>query len=161
MHYNIYDETLVLLHDYGIENVRFHIDLRKRSMKVGKRWVIKDGVPVHDDYEWGVTIPTDPADIEAMLVSLYESYRHSKEDKASALFPEHYFTALPYAELTDADRLYGGNRSEERFKLEYTLLVGIITAAITPQSLLMTDRQYFWCPPNHPNSNLRIYREWL
>lgn len=168
-----------LIQDFCLEQISqgktFHIDFAKRSLRVGKRTLIKDGKVKGKDrdgnmlymYPFGDTIE----DFLPRLADLYYLYRHSRPSARSEAHRRLYFDAIPLDDLSNDDLVYGEPREQRRFLLEFYILKQIISGSITWDIPLTSPGSWFWQHPfsktNHPQhkdheyAGLVLLRQWV
>ena len=118
----LYDILIKLSAD-GYDKI--HIDLVKKTLKVGRQTVIENAevkqhkIKVYDnEYEFNELID-DPMSIN--VNELYKQYKYSSPSERDG--GKHYFKALTAEELTDAQLVTGMARLEARIRLEAYILL--------------------------------------
>lgn len=130
-----------------LEGKPFKADFKKKSIKLGKQYLIKEGV-IQDGYCINLT-ETDPYEI---IEENYELFKNSRPD---GNFKKSYFKAKKDEELTDVEFITGSNRSVAQAMLE-----GYIVCAV------VANRMY-WKNPNHwywvseKDNDLIILKGWV
>ena len=122
----IYNELL----DRVADGERFHIDFEKRNMRVGKKYLIKNG-----EYDGDRKLELAPhyADENVILYilrNLYKNYKYSVPSERSESKRRKYFKALSVDELTDAQLIYGEPRELACAKLEGYILCKIVDGSL-------------------------------
>lgn len=144
----IYQETIRAVES----GTKFRIDFRHRSLKIGGRYVIRDG---RYDGELGVP-PLTEAEVLAKMEELYRRYKHSVPSERSEGRSRRYFRALPEKELDDGDMLYGERRDKAQAELELYLLCQILHGfRWNPETM----GRWFW--QSRKDRDLVILREWV
>ena len=113
----------------GLERVengeRFHIDLEKRTMKIGQDKVIDNG-----EYDTTQVLYDEKIDNSRTLLDkvreLYIAYKVSLPSERSDKKRRKYFKTLPIEELTDEQLIYGTRREVAQYMLEAFILCAII-----------------------------------
>ncbi len=113
----------------GLEQVekgeRFHIDLEKRTMKIGQDKVIDNG-----EYDITQVLYDEKFDNSRMLLDkireLYIAYKFSLPSERSDKKRKKYFKALSIEELTDEQLIYGERREIAQYILEAFILCAIL-----------------------------------
>lgn len=113
----------------GLERVengeRFHIDFKKRTMKIGQAKVIDKG-----EYDTTQVLYDEKFDDLRTLLDkvreLYIAYRFSLPSERSDKKRKKYFKALPIEELTDEQLIYGTRREVAQYMLEAFILCAIL-----------------------------------
>lgn len=113
---NIYEELI-----YRVEEGEpFYISLEKRQMRVGKKWLVRDGTYDGDLIDPAVADMTFNQ-IITEIERLYHEYKHSLPSAHSKVS---YFKALPVEELDDTAWFCG-----ERRELAQAMLEGFVLCA--------------------------------
>ena len=145
---NIYQETV-----RAVENgARFKVDIRRRSLKIDGRYVIRDG-----RYDGWLGVPACTEDEFFLnMEKLYRRYKHSVPSERSGGKSRLYFRALPEKDLDDGDMLYGERRDKAQAELELYLLCRILDGfRWNPETM----GRWFWqCKAD---KDLVILREWV
>lgn len=145
----IYDELVKRVSD----GETFRIDFEKRTMKVGKEFLIKNG-----EYspERKLMCKSD-GNVLDVIDRLYITYKHSLPSERSDNKRRHYFKTMCLDDLTD-DRLFiAGRREVEQSKLEGYILCSILDGTLTWDETKMG--KWFWQSKNDPD--LVILRKWI
>lgn len=144
---NIYERTITKV----ANGSKFSVDLKKRSLKVGHKYLIKNGY-----YEGELGCPPYNCPLY-QLERLYQRYKHSVPSQRSELKRRRYFRALPMDELSDDDMLYGIRREEAQAELEVYLLCQLIHGTISWNDF--AEGKWFWQSPTEPS--LILLKEWI
>ena len=125
----------------------FYINFKNKSMKIGKRFVITDGVY---DAERKL-IDSDCNDVTAVLKqieNLYDDYKFSVPSERSDSKRRKYFKALPIDKLPDEKLMIAQRREVAQAKLE-----GFILCMVLNGQLKWTDEmgKWFWVSKNDPD----------
>lgn len=135
----------MFLYDLLIELTRnqydkIHIDLKEKTIKVGKQTIIKCGnieqykIKVGEQvYEFDELIK-EKLDIDG----LYKQYKYSVPSERDC--GKTYFKALSANELTDAQLVLGMQRLEARVRLEAYLLLAVLTGIEKWEN----DSHWYW-----------------
>lgn len=137
----------------------FHIDLEKRSMKVGKEYLIKNGEydasrevfdMMHKDiYSLQVALH--------MLRELYKNYKYSLPSERSDGKRKKYFKALPIEKIPDDKLLIAGRRETMQAALEGFILCAIITNQFKWDEEIMGK----WFYQSEKDPDLVLLRSWI
>ena len=136
------------------EGESFHINFEKRTMKVGKDYLIKDG-EYDDEYKLIGTMSMD--DILRTVEDLYHEYKHSLPSERSENKRRKYFKALPMEELDDFHMFNPIRREPAQARLE-----GFILCMILNGSFVWDEEKlgkWFYQSKNDPD--LVILRSWV
>lgn len=138
------------------EDADVYVDLEKKSMKVGRKWVVVNGA---SDFSSALKRDGSPAPEQVLehIAELYATYKTSvpseRDDYASR-----YFKALTAYELTDEQLINNPPRRQARAMLESYVLLCFVFGWIAWSPALMGG-SYFWqCPTD---KDLVILRQWL
>lgn len=145
----IYEELLSRVE----QGEKFSIDFEKRDMKVGKDWLIKDGVwdkkkELINDYLIFLK-PLDTIEI------LYNMYKISCPSQRSDSNRKKYFKALSVDELTDEQMIVGLNREVAQARLEAFILIAILKGWTWKEEY----GKWFWASQN--DKDLILLRRWI
>ena len=137
---------------------KFHIDFKKRDMKVGKTYLIKDGeyntereLIQFEDYGNGFEF------IMKTIYQLYLEYKYSTPSERSESKRKVYFKALSVEELTDEELVHGTPRELAQAKLEGFILCMILTG----QFYWKEERLGKWFWQSKGDEDLVILRDWV
>lgn len=134
----------------------FHIDFEKRTMKVGKDFLIKNG---EFDTSRGLFNPNrEPWRMDTILATidaLYERYKYSVPSKRSESKRKTYFKALPMDEIADEDLVM------KRREIAQCRLEGFILCMILEGRFIWNEEwgTFFWQSQEDPD--LVILRKWI
>ncbi len=132
------------------QGAKFRVDLEKRSLLVGKHYLVKDGKYEGKLSEW------DCFSISA-LEYFYQIYKHSRPSERSDAKRRTYFIALPENELSDDDMLYGNDREISQLTLEFYLLCWILSGTF----IWDEDEMGRWFWQSNKDKDLVILRSWV
>ena len=137
----------------------FHIDFEKRSMKVGKEYLIKNGeydtsrelfdLGHRDIYSVQVAL--------RMIRELYKNYKHSLPSERSDSKRRKYFKALPIDKIPDDKLLIAERRETAQARLEGFILCAILTDQFKWDEKNMG--KWFYQSENDPD--LVVLRNWI
>ena len=147
----IYEELIRRVSD----GESFYINFKNRAMKIGKKFIIADGVYDTErkliDYNC-----TDMKEILREIEKLYENYKYSLPSERSDSKRRKYFKALSIEELPD-DKLTTAKRREvARAKLE-----GFILCTVLSDKFKWTEDMGSWFWQSKNDSDLVILRNWV
>ena len=148
---NIWRES----HDAVANGARFSINLEKRSMRIGKKYVIKDGM-----YKGDLCFEDIPDSAEEMLAhieDLYEVYKHSMPSERSDSRRKQYFFAKKIDELSDEKLIDGEPREMAMFRLEAYILFCILSGLFDWDAVM--GRRWFWA--SDTDRDLVILGRWI
>lgn len=130
----------------------FHIDFEKKTMKIGKETLIKNGE--YDSERELITATTD--NILGTIEVLYRNYKYSLPSERSDSKRRRYFKALSVEELTDEQLMFADRREITQAALE-----GYILCMILNEQFKWTDvmGKWFWQSKN--DSDLVILKKWI
>lgn len=132
----------------------FHIDFQKRTMKVGKEYLIKNG---EYDSNRRLTGNMDVDSILRTIEDLYFEYKNSLPSERSDSKRRKYFKALPMDKLSDFHLFNPIRREPAQARLE-----GFILCMILNGSFVWDEEKlgkWFWESKNDPD--LIILRDWI
>ena len=136
----------------------FHIDFEKRTMKVGKKFLIKDG---QYDTTRKLNSTTDaicPMElILAIIESKYRHYKHSLPSERSDKKRRTYFKAFSMEELTDEQLMRAERREIAQARLE-----GYILCMILENKFVWDENKlgkWFW--ESKEDEDLVILKKWI
>jgi len=137
----------------------FSIDFEKRSMKVGKEYLIKNGeydtsrevfdMMHRDIYSLQVALH--------MLRELYKNYKYSLPSERSDSKRKKYFKALPIEKIPDDKLLIAGRRETMQAALEGFVLCAIITDQFKWDEKIMGK----WFYQSESDPDLVLLRSWV
>lgn len=144
---NIYQEAIT-----SVENgTKFHVNLQNRSLKLGNKYIIKNG-------EYNGDLGVQPCSTDECLSNieqLYRRYKYSVPSERSVSERKNYFKALMEHELDNDDFMFGERRETAKIKLELYLLCQILNGFKWDQSF----GKWFWQSKNE--KDLVILKEWV
>ncbi len=133
----------------------FHIDFQKRTIKVGKEYLVKNG---EYDSEKKLIASMNNMDIILRTIEeLYHNYKHSLPSERSDSKRRKYFKALPMNKLDDFHLFNPIRREPAQARLE-----GFILCMILNGSFVWDEEKlgkWFWESKNDPD--LIILRDWI
>lgn len=136
----------------------FSIDFEKRSMKVGKNYLIKNGE--YDTSRELFSVYHDISDLYVilhMIRDLYKSYKYSLPSERNDNKRRRYFKALSVDELTDEQLIKADKRETKQAALEGFILCSILTGQLKWDEAIMG--KWFYQSVNDPD--LVILRSWI
>ena len=138
------------------EGETFYINFKNKALKIGKKFLIADGV-----YDSERTLhemsQCTMSGVLSTIESLYENYKYSLPSERSDNKRRTYFKALSVDKLTDRQMIVGERREVARAKLEGFLLCMIVSGHFVWDENLMG--KWFWQSKNDPD--LVILRSWI
>lgn len=148
-----YYEMLIELaqNDYS----KIHIDLKNKTLKVGKQLLIENGniiqskVIVGDDVYECNKLVSGCLDVN----ELYEQYKYSMPSERDG--SNHYFKALTASLLTDEQLVYSMPRLEARVRLEAYVMLGSLAGLIKWEN----NDHWFW--QSDKDRDFIILRQWI
>lgn len=172
------------IYSYALSQIEqgadFSIDFATRSMKLNKKFIVKNGeftkyilsLMNQSTTSFGCTIKDleeyadfgfskfvsdnmGTEDILIIIEHLFSIY-HCSRPSGKSTNQHRYFMALPLEELHHNDLLYGKSRELSRFVLEFFVFKHIIDSSFTWQSDM---GKWYWRSQAHPS--LAILREWI
>lgn len=145
----IYNELIKRVY----EGETFHIDFEKRTMKIGKDYLIKDG-----EYNMSRKLINIPGGDLSIVEELYQEYQTSLPSKRSENKYKKYFKALSIEELTINNIINGQPREIAQCKLEGYILCSVLSGDLKWNNNIM-GYGWFWQSKN--NKDLIILRKWV
>lgn len=138
----------------------FSVDFKKRNMKVGKEYLIKNG-----EYDTSRALfpklYDEPYSLHVILHQirdLYRNYKYSLPSERSDSKRRKYFKALSIDELTDEQLMRAQKREETQAALEGFVLCSIISGHLVWDKEVMQGA-WFYQSKNDPD--LVILRSWI
>lgn len=129
----------------------FHIDFEKKTMKIGKETLIKNGE--YDSKRNLITaINTDAI---GAIESLYKNYKYSLPSERSDSKRRTYFKALSIDELTDEQLILADRREIAQAALEGYILC----MTLNEQFKWPENTGWFWQSKN--DEDLVILKQWI
>lgn len=150
----IYNELVERVH----KGEAFHIDFEKRTMKVGKEFLIKNGEYDTSRFLFHKSEQYCPMELILKAIdSLYEHYKHSLPSERSDKKRKKYFKALSIDELTDEQLMFAERREITQAKLE-----GFILCMILENKFVWDDNKLGkWFYQSKDDSDLVILKKWI
>lgn len=137
------------------EGESFYINFKNRALKIGKKFVIADGV--YDDSRELIACSYDKTEsLLDILDNLYCNYKYSLPSERSDSKRRQYFKALSVDELTDMQMATGERREVARARLE-----GFILCVIVNGKFKWTEDLGKWFYQSKTDSDLVILRDWV
>jgi hypothetical protein len=137
----------------------FCIDFEKRTMKVGKEYLIKNGETYTTQELFGKL--WGDHDLHALLYmirDLYKSYKYSLPSERSDSKRRKYFKALSVDELTDEQLMCAQKRETTQAALEGLILCAVLTGQLVWDEEIMEGS---WFYQDKQDSDLVILRSWI
>ena len=138
----------------------FCVDFEKRTMKVGKDYLIKNGE--YDDTRGLLPIFYDnPYSLRVVLHQireLYRNYKHSLPSERSDSKRKKYFKALTIDELTDEELMRADNREHAQAALEGFILCSIVAGHLVWDDDVM-EGKWFWV--SRSDKDLILLKSWI
>ena len=138
----------------------FHIDFEKKSMKVGKDYLIKNG-----EYDAARTLfpklHEEPYNLHSVLHQireLYYTYKHSLPSERSDNKRKKYFKALSIDELTDEQLMCARKRETAQAALEGFILCSVLAGHLVWDENIMAGK-WFWASKS--DEDLVLLRKWI
>ena len=138
----------------------FYVDFEKRTIKVGKDYLIKNGEYGAEMSLFGKLYP-DPYSLHVvlhMIRELYKNYKYSMPSERSDSKRKKYFKALSVDELTDEQLVRGQKRETAQAALEGFILCSIIAGHLVWDEDIMCGK-WFYQSANDPD--LVMLRSWV
>ena len=145
----IYEELIQRVYD----GETFRIDFEKRTMKVGKTILIKNG-----EYDTTRNLIGRPTmDVMNIIDELYHRYKYSLPSERHDYKRKHYFKTLSLDDMTD-DRLFvAGHREVEQARLEGFILCSVLNKTLEWNESTMGK----WFYQSKRDPDLVILRKWI
>ena len=139
------------------EGESFYINFKNRALKIGKEFVISDGV-YDDSKELIFSIKcTDMKPLLGIIDALYKNYKYSLPSERSDSKRRQYFKALPVDKLTDKQMATGERREVARAKLEGFILCMILNGKMQWDESKLGK----WFYQSKTDPDLVILRSWI
>lgn len=139
----IYEELVQRVSD----GETFYINFRNRSMKIGKKFIIADGVYDAErkliEYDC-----SDTVEILNTIENLYADYKYSLPSERSDSKRRKYFKALPIEKLTDKQLMVAKRREVAQCKLEGFILCMVLDGKLKWSNAM---GKWFWESKNDPD----------
>lgn len=138
------------------EGESFYINFKNRALKIGKEFVIADGV--YDTERELITYPHDDMDTILKIIELlYRSYKYSLPSERSVNKRRTYFKALEANEMTDAQLALGERRERAQAALEGFILCSIVNGKFQWDE----EKMGKWFYQSQKDADLVILRSWI
>lgn len=147
----IYDELVQKVSDGDT----FYINFKNRSMKIGKKFIITDGV-YNDERKLIEYDYSNTEEILNKIESLYADYKYSLPSERSDSKRRKYFKALSMEELTDKQLIVAQRREVAQAKLEGFILCTVLNGQFKWSNEM---GKWFWECKN--DSDLVLLRRWI
>ena len=135
------------------EGETFHVDFEKRTMKVGKKILIKNG-----EYEAARTLIGKPTmNVMDIIDELYHQYKYSLPSERHDNKRKHYFKTMTLDDMTDDRLLIAGHREVAQASLEGFILCSILNGTLTWDENNMGK----WFYQSKKDPDLVILRKWI
>ena len=140
------------------EGEPFYINFKNKSLKIGKQFVIANGVyDTSKELIHNVKCYSDMKCLLAFIDGLYKYYKYSLPSERSDNKRRQYFKALPADKLTDKQMAIGMNREVARAQLEGFILCMIVNGTFTWDEAEMGK----WFYQSKADPDLVILRSWI
>ena len=131
----------------------FYVNFEKRTLKVGKDYLVKNGEYDKENLGWK---PVNLKDVLKTIERLYENYKFSLPSERSDNKKRKYFKALSIDDIPDI-KLFGTEKREvTQAKLEGYILCSILYGNLVWSTDLGS---WFWQSDN--DSDLVILKKWI
>lgn len=135
----------------------FHIDLEKRTIKVGKKFLIKNGEYDTSRELFAKDVQFSINDILDMIHVKYHNYKYSLPSERSDKKRRTYFKALSMSELTDEQLMCAERREVTQARLE-----GFILCMILEGKFVWDENKLGkWFYQSNGDSDLVILKKWI
>ena len=140
------------------EGESFYINFKNKSLKIGKEFIIADGVYdtsrelIHD-----TECCSNTKCLLAFIDGLYYKYKYSLPSERSDNKRRQYFKALPVDKLTDKQMAIGMNREIARAQLEGFILCMIVNGFFVWNE----DEMGKWFYQSKIDPDLVVLRNWI
>ena len=135
----------------------FHIDLEKRTIKVGKKFLIKNGEYDTSRELFAKDVQFSINDILDMIHVKYHNYKYSLPSERSDKKRRTYFKALPMDQLTDKQLMCA-----ERREIAQASLEGFILCMILENKFVWDENKlgkWFW--QSNKDVDLVLLKKWI
>ena len=142
------------------EGKSFYIDFGKRNMRIGRKYLIKDG-EFDQSKELMPQIYKDACNLESILhiiEQLYKKFKYSLPSERSDNKRKNHFKALPMEELTDEQLIVAERREVACAALEGFVLCTAINGQLVWDEQAMQGK-WFWQSKTEPD--LILLRSWF
>ena len=148
----IYEELIKRVN----EGETFYVNFKNRSLKIGKKFVITDGV--HDDSRELIACSYDKLEsILDVIDNLYCNYKYSLPSERSDSKRRKYFKALSINEMNDMQLIAGERREVAQARLEGFILCMILNGKFKWDENAMGK----WFYQSKTDLDLIILRDWV
>ena len=138
------------------EGEPFYVNFKNRALKIGKKFVIADGV--YDDSRELIAYAYDKIEsLLGVIDNLYCNYKYSLPSERSDSKRRQYFKALSVEELTDMQMATGERREVARARLEGFILCMVVNKKFVWDEQMMGK----WFYQSKTDSDLVILRDWV
>lgn len=148
----------MIIYDELLERVRegetFSINLEKRNLRVGNKWLVKSGAIADGDVI--ANIQYAPETMLLYIEYLYDKYKHSMPSERSESKRRLYFKALPVDKMSVIEMAVGEPREYARARLE-----GFILCSILMGYLEWNEDWGNWFYQSATDPDLVILRTWI
>ena len=135
----------------------FHVNFEKRNLKIGKKFLIKNGEYDTSKELFAKDIGWSINDILDMIHVKYHNYKYSLPSERSDKKKHTYFKALPMDQLTDEQLMHAERREVAQASLE-----GFILCMILENKFLWDEYnlgKWFW--QSNEDKDLVILKKWI
>ena len=138
------------------EGETFYVNFKNRSLKIGKKFVITDGV--YDDSRELIDCQYDKLEsLFEIIDNLYCNYKYSLPSERSDSKRRKYFKALSINEMNDMQLIAGERREVAQARLEGFILCMILNGEFKWDENAMGK----WFYQSKTDSDLIILRDWI
>ena len=138
------------------EGETFYVNFKNRSLKIGKKFVIADGV--HDDSRELIACSYDKLkSLLEIIDNLYCNYKYSLPSERSDSKRRKYFKALSINEMNDMQLIAGERREVAQARLEGFILCMIVNGKFVWDERTMGK----WFYQSKTDLDLIILRDWV
>ena len=148
----IYEELITRVR----QGETFYIDFKKRTMKVGKDCLIKDGEYSREENATSIR-NISLNEVLQNIEQIYKLYKHSLPSERSENKRRKYFKALSFDELKDDELFVADRRDEMQAQLEGYVLISILNGNLYWDEGTMG--KWFWQSKKDPD--LVVLRDWI
>ena len=138
----------------------FYVDFEKRTMKVGRDFLIKNGVYDSSRELFGALYdhPYSLHVVMHIIRQLYRNYKYSLPSERSDSKRKKYFKALTIEELTDEQLMRTERRELAQAALEGYILCAIVSNHLVWDEDIMKGK---WFYQSEKDPDLVILRSWI
>ncbi len=140
------------------EGEQFYVNFEKRTMKVGKDYLIKDG---EYDTTRELTLKISTYNALRIIEDFYPHYKYSLPSERSDSKRHKYFKALPIEEIDDERLLSSERREIAQATLESFILCMIINGSLVWDKVLEEDPNAKWFWQSKKDPDLVILKKWI